>query len=1034
MRTISRNLALSLICGSLGVSLAVAQDPTPTPPEFAAGATPNYRAADPALNVVRIDRSLDESFIAVRVDTAGRIFLGGREAVFVLEPNADGSYEPRQELYRFPAHSWVGDIEIRGDDLYIATAAAIYRLPGGRLKRENLKPEKLVWGTPVDLHVTYHGLAFGPEGDLYFNSGDPLLNYGDWNRPDHFGHWTIFHGPNAEATPYTGVGAVFRCKPDGSDLRVVATGLRGSDGLCFSETWDLFTNDNDHESIPDRYTPYRILHVTQGADFGWPRGWAARRSPDRAELLDPINEGLGRGVPVGQCYYGDTHLPEAFRGCLLVAQWGHRNVTAYKLIPKGASYTTEERPLLLCDGRARPVGVCVGRGGRVFVTIAYMAQNEGSPTYASDLVLLSREQESGGRFEPYEASRVRSGMLLGELTKPEWSRRALAHQELVRRGEPIFSKDHFAELSKHAEAFKKVPATSHVAWLNARDLSRAVRANPDACASSWPKTEGEKQDNHIQALKSIARSLAGDQTLSKFWSKCLLDVDIRVRLVALAGLASVDEDAFDALKQLTASADDRVLRQAAAQLLARRASLAQIDRLLRSEDSRLRLAGVLASGMRLTIPEPLAPLPKELPLNYSSPNALFTVAYADGTVNLRDLGPVGSFTMAEYWKSVPHTDEQEKLFDRLMHALDDSDEPVRLQAAYYLLLLSDARSEPLIAKVTGEVGRRRLLESAATPITALWMTGPIDPLAPDTPDRGAIDLSARPGGEGWIRAEHDDGVYPVAAKAAKDTYGYFRIQSQRGQSVQLTIAYDGAIKVWQNGRVVYENDVGVIPGFRNTFLLDLTSGGNDILMRLRNDARPLAAHCTIKALAGVAVELPENLGIAGLADRLKSGTPGDAAVPEAFLTIDWPSAIAKADAERGRRLFGVDGVGCVKCHSVAPGDAGAGAPSLAEAAGRFTTAHLVESVLTPSRQVAPVFRGTLISTTDGRVVSGLITNETADSIEVLLPDATKTKIPTREIEDRKPMEISTMPAGLVKTPEELADILAFLMTAAPAKP
>ncbi|MGD9646895.1 MAG: hypothetical protein AB7U73_14375, partial [Pirellulales bacterium] len=128
----------------------------------------NYAPANPAHKLVRLDRSPDESFLAVRLDTAGRIFVGGREALFVYEPAADGSYQPRRELFRFPPHSWLSDIEIRGDDLYVMTSPALYRLPGARLKRDDVTAERIVWGRPVDLHVSCHSLAWGPEGWLSF--------------------------------------------------------------------------------------------------------------------------------------------------------------------------------------------------------------------------------------------------------------------------------------------------------------------------------------------------------------------------------------------------------------------------------------------------------------------------------------------------------------------------------------------------------------------------------------------------------------------------------------------------------------------------------------------------------------------------------------------------------------------------------------------------------------------------------------------------------------------------------------------------
>src|SRR5262249_18850872 len=148
------------------------------------------------------------------------------------------------------------------------------------------------------LHVSFHCLAWGPEGDLYLNHGDPLLNYGDFNRPDHWGHWTLYCQPEGTKVPFTGQGAVLRIKPDGTDLEVVATGLRGPFGLVFDKNGNLFTNDNDHESIPDKYTPARLLHVAPHVDFGWPRGWMASKSPDRWDLIEPMLSTPGRGVPV----------------------------------------------------------------------------------------------------------------------------------------------------------------------------------------------------------------------------------------------------------------------------------------------------------------------------------------------------------------------------------------------------------------------------------------------------------------------------------------------------------------------------------------------------------------------------------------------------------------------------------------------------------------------------------------------------------------------------------------------------------------
>ena len=54
-------------------------------------------------------------------------------------------------------------------------------------------------------------------------------------------------------------------------------------------------------------------------------------------------------------------------------------------------------------------------------------------------------------------------------------------------------------------------------------------------------------------------------------------------------------------------------------------------------------------------------------------------------------------------------------------------------------------------------------------------------------------------------------------------------------------------------------------------------------------------------------------------------------------------------------------------------------PSLAEAGKRFTAPYVVESILLPSKQVADAFRATTLTLTDGRVLTGLVVNETADA-------------------------------------------------------
>ena len=83
-----------------------------------------------------------------------------------------------------------------------------------------------------------------------------------------------------------------------------------------------------------------------------------------------------------------------------------------------------------------------------------------------------------------------------------------------------------------------------------------------------------------------------------------------------------------------------------------------------------------------------------------------------------------------------------------------------------------------------------------------------------------------------------------------------------------------------------------------------------------------------------------------------------------------------------------------------------------------------------------MFRATLIVATSGKTYTGLVITETADRLELLQADAKKITFAKTDIETRKLQNLSPMPPGLLKQPNELRDLLAFLLqrTAPALKP
>ncbi len=107
-------------------------------------------------------------------------------------------------------------------------------------------------------------------------------------------------------------------------------------------------------------------------------------------------------------------------------------------------------------------------------------------------------------------------------------------------------------------------------------------------------------------------------------------------------------------------------------LLAERASLQFLKSTSAAADDKTRLAGVLAAGFRLTLPPANKPIDPSLPLAPWAEDAIYKVRYFDETVDLRTLGRLGMFTVAEHWKAGKHTAEQEALFALLRERLGDS--------------------------------------------------------------------------------------------------------------------------------------------------------------------------------------------------------------------------------------------------------------------------------------------------------------------------------------------------------------------------
>jgi putative heme-binding domain-containing protein len=136
------------------------------------------------------------------------------------------------------------------------------------------------------------------------------------------------------------------------------------------------------------------------------------------------------------------------------------------------------------------------------------------------------------------------------------------------------------------------------------------------------------------------------------------------------------------------------------------------------------------------------------------------------------------------------------------------------------------------------------------------------------------------------------------------------------------------------------------------------------------------------------------------------------------------------DFDRGRSLFGA--ALCFSCHRF-NNEGGATGPDLSSVVGRFSVRDLLESIIEPSKEISDQYASVIITTMDGKTVTGRIVNIHGDTLHVMT-DMTNpgalTNVNRKRVESMETSKVSMMPEGLLDTlkEDEILDLVAFLMS------
>jgi putative membrane-bound dehydrogenase-like protein len=293
-----------------------------------------------------------------------------------------------------------------------------------------------------------------------------------------------------------------------------------------------------------------------------------------------------------------------------------------------------------------------------------------------------------------------------------------------------------------------------------------------------------------------------------------------------------------------------------------------------------------------------------------------------------------------------------------------------------------------VAGPIGETSIVRLMGAIGAPGTVLYPS-------PDVPQGWREELATGLDSQLRLRADRP-------AQSDSNWVLCSDVELPEPTPVQVLSGSAGRLRVWCNGRPVYER-ASPRPFVPDADRFDITLD--------RGPTRLVVAVTPGSAVSSF---------------HLRFRRKGSSAEHERLMQ----RALAVAgSAERGRAVFhNPEKAPCLKCHRMRDQGVAIG-PELTGVGARFPRAHLIESVLEPSRTISPSFETVAVALTDGRVLAGVRTAETATTLSLADTEAKVHVLMKAEIETQRPQSLSLMPEGLEKllTADEFVDLIAFLV-------
>ncbi len=911
--------------------------------------------------------------------------------------------------------------------------------------------------TGYGVHVAFlghdlHGLRFGPDGRLYFSVGDRGLNV------------TTIDGGKLYAPDS---GSILRCEPDGSNLEIYATGLRNPQELAFDEFGNLFTVDNNSDSGDKA----RLVYVIEGGDSGWRMGFQYLESPvsrgpwnaeklwypqwkGQAAYIVPPLVNLSDG-PSGLTYNpGVTLLPKRYDKHFFLADFrgssGTSGLRSFTVRPKGAAFELGESEQFLWGVLATDVDF--GPDGALYVSDWVEGWNL---TGKGRIYKLSDPSVDGKA-----AAEVKKLIAEGFDKRPiEELTKLLAHSDQRVRQEAQFA---LADLGAEAlpalfeitgTIVKKAASLAvgtngrlaklHAIWA----LGQIGRKWPRIIYTSLGPLEHLLNDTDEEVRAQAAKTLGEARfspALSPLLKLILDDPSMRVRSLAAIAIGRLGKPvAFDTLTTLLRSNDDNdpFVRHAAVMGLS---GIKETSKLLAaaSDSSPAVRRGILLALRRRESAEAARFLNDSDPtIVTEAARAIYDVpitAAMPALAAIADRSGLDEPTLRRVINAIPRAGESAdpRVLAKLA-ARSDVPRAIRVEA---LQILGDWAvgagrdritglwrpvakhpAEAAVAALAPIFGQLVKDSSLTVQLAAIRAVGPL-PLKTAGRTLSGIVLDESAGSTTRTAALKaldrlgDPLLGDAVMKAVHDPNTSLRVEAQR---LLAKLRPDDALpilsKVLESGPMREKQGAFATLG-------EMPEGAVDQIL----------AHWLGQLKAGkVAPEV--ELDLLDAARHRKAETiqnllsQHEASRPKDDPVAPFREALVGGDASRGAKILNEKAeVSCVRCHKVR-GTGGEVGPELTGIGSKQDRRYLLEALVAPNKQIAKGFETLLVATDDGQVVSGILKEETADTLRMMTIEGKLVSIPKSKIEERKP-GASAMPSDLVQqlSKAEIRDLVEYL--------